>query len=100
MELSEMIKVMQHYADRGDVEFSRDNFKTILGTVNKKYDGDLSWNWSDFDYRIKEPNQKITIEKWLCIDANEDYVIIEAVEINTYHQLEKVKLIKSYEVEL
>ena len=101
MELKEMIKVMQHYADGGDVEFSRDNFKTILGTVNKKYDGDLSWNWSDYNYRIKEPKQKVTIEKWLLKDNNGDFFIIEGDKNNIeYAFRNKVKLIETYEVEL
>ena len=102
MELSEMIKVMQHYQNDGDIEFSRDNFKTILGTVNKKYDGDLSWNWSDYNYRIKEPKQKVTIEKWLIKDVNNgEYFIMESSGIETYYKhYEQIKLIESYEVEL
>ena len=100
MELKEMIKVMQHFEDGGDVEFSEDCFKTILGVAIKKHDGNLSWNWSDYNYRIKPEKQKVTIEKWLCQDKHEDLIIIETSNINTYHQLEKVKLIKSYEVEL
>ena len=92
MELSEMIKIMQHYENGGDVEVYKNDRWTIA--VNP------IWDWDNFEYRIKEPKQKVTIEKWLCIDANEDYVIIEAVDINTYHQLKKIKLIKSYEVEL
>ena len=102
MELCEMIKVMQHFKDGGDVEFSRDNFKTILGTVNKKYDGNLSWNWSDYNYRIKPEKQKVTIEKWLIKDVNNgEYFIMESSEIETYYKhYEQIKLIESYEVEL
>ena len=100
-----MIKAMQHYENGGDVEFSRDNFKTILGTVNKKYDGDLSWNWSDYNYRIKEPKQKVTIEKWLCKDISSgEYFIYDSSMVDIYIKetinSEKVKLIESYEVEL
>ena len=36
MELCEMIKVMQHFEDGGDVEYSTNNFNTIVGTANKK----------------------------------------------------------------
>ena len=100
MELCEMIKVMQHYQNDGDIEFSRDNFKTILGTVNKKYDGDLSWNWSDYNYRIKPEKQKVTIEKWLFRDKQGDFLVIEISNADNYKQYEKVKLIESYEVEL
>ena len=98
-DLKEQIEIMTHYLNGGDVEFSRDNFKTILGTVNKKYDGDLSWNWSDYNYRIKEPKQKVTIEKWLCRDYNGNFIVIETTGIDEYYY-KKVKLIESYEVEL
>ena len=102
MELCEMIKVMQHYDNGGEVEFSRDNFKTILGTVNKKYDGDLIWDWATYTYRIVAPKQKVTIEKWLIKDVNNgEYFIMESSEIETYYKhYEQVKLIESYEVEL
>ena len=36
MELSEMIKVMQHYENGGVVKYSTNNFNTIVGTANKK----------------------------------------------------------------
>ena len=36
MELKEMIKVMQHYDNGGEVEFSEDYFKVVLGEANKK----------------------------------------------------------------
>ena len=58
MELKEMIKVMQHYADGGEVEVYKNDRWTI--GVNP------IWDWDTFDYRIKEQKQKVTIEKWLC----------------------------------
>ena len=100
MELKEMIKVMQHYENGGEVEFSDDKFKTVLGEANKEDDGKLCWNWDEFDYRIKEPKQKVTVEKWLCIDDYEEYIIIEVVSISTYNNINKIKLIESYEVEI
>ena len=100
MELKEMIKVMQHYEDCGEVEFSDDNFKTVMGKANKEDDGKLCWDWDEFDYRIKEPKQKVTVEKWLCIDDYEEYIIIEVVSISTHNNINKIKLIESYEVEL
>ena len=36
MELKEMIEIMQHYANDGVVEYSTNNFNTIVGTANKK----------------------------------------------------------------
>ena len=59
-----------------------------------------NWNWNDFDYRIKEPKQKVTIEKWLGRSSKGDYIILEASNVNLYKGYELVKLIKSYEVEL
>ena len=36
MERKEMIKVMHHYENGGKVEYSTNNFNTIVGTANKK----------------------------------------------------------------
>ena len=97
MELKEMIKVMTHYLNGGEVEFKR----TIEDDT--KWEKLLRvpvWNWERFDYRIKEPKQKVTIEKWLCRDKHEDLIIIETSNIDNYTLYEKVKLIESYEVEL
>lgn len=99
MELKEMIKVMQHFEDGGDVEFSEDYFKTVLGEANKENDGKLSWDWNKFDYRIKETKPKVTIEKWLCQNNKGDFIVFETTDIDEYYY-KKVKLIKSYEVEL
>ena len=101
MELKEMIKVMQHFEDCGYVEFSDDKFKTLLGEANKEDDGGLSWDWDTYDYRIKEPKQKVTIEKWLCSDKQGSFVVVETTNIEEYTYItKKVKLIESYEVEL
>ena len=101
MELCEMIKVMQHYADGGTVEYSEDCFKTIKSESNNKNRVGLSWDWNEFDYRIKPEKQKVTIEKWLIKDVNSsEHFILESSSIDTYKHYEKVKLIESYEVEL
>lgn len=100
-DLKEQIEIMTHYLNGGDVEYSEDGFKTVLCTVNKERDGDLSWNWSDYTYRIKEQKQKVTIEKWLIKDVNSsEHLILESSDVDKYKLYEKVKLIKSYEVEL
>ena len=99
MELKEMIKVMQHYVNGGEVEFSDDNFETVLGEYNKEDDGDLCWNWEEFDYRIKEQKQKVTIEKWLVKDTDGVYRIIETSMADKLY-FEKIKLLETYEVEL
>ena len=94
-----MIKVMQHYDNGGEIEFSKDEFKTIIGEANKEDDGKLCWDWNEFAYRIKKIT-KVTIEKWLCRDKHENLIIIETSSIDNYKKYEKVKLIESYEVEL
>lgn len=97
MELKEMIKVMQHYDDGGDVEFSEDDFKVVLGEANKKDGGDLCWDWDTFKYRIKKLKQKVTIEKWLCKSGENSFYIHEGTDADG---LEKLKLLETYEVEL
>ena len=106
MKLEEMIEVMQHYENGGEVECSDDGFKTVLCTADKERDGDLGWNWSAFNYRIKEQKQKVTIEKWLCeyvaceeLKWSKRFFIIEKV-IPFKIAGKKVKLLESYEVEL
>ena len=107
MELKEMIKVMQHYDNGGDVEFSDDKFKTLLGEANKEDAGELCWDWDEFDYRIKEQKQNVTIEKWLIkdVDSGEHFIIgTSDIELNLkdFPEWKKVKLLETnvYEVEL
>ena len=93
MELKEMIKVMEHYANGREVECvekGNDNWEIVTKPL---------WNFDDFEYRIKEPKQKVTIEKWLCQDYHGNFIVIETTGIDEYYY-KKVKLIESYEVEL
>ena len=93
MELKEKIKVMDHFGNGGEVEYTETGF-------NKwRIASDPSWNWYDYKYRIKEPKQKATIEKWLCQDYHENFIVIETTHIDEYYY-KKVKFIESYEVEL
>ena len=97
MEVSEMIKVMQHFADGGEVEFKRKN------SNNTVWSSTLipTWSWDNLVYRIKEEKQKVTIEKWLMQSTrDEEYRIIETSLVDTVVNFKKVKLIESYEVEL
>ena len=99
MKLKEMIKVMQHYEDGGDIEYSEDNFKTILGKSNNKYIVGVSWDWGTYEYRIKKP--KVTIEKWIMQSTiDKEYRIIETSLVDKVVNFKKVKLIESYEIEL
>ena len=95
MELSEMIKVMQHYLNGGAIQrcnFGSHNYSDITT------EGYL-FNFCDYKYRIKEEKQKVTIEKWLCRDYHGNFIVIETTGIDEYYY-KKVKLIESYEVEL
>ena len=96
MKLKEMIKVIQHYEDGGAVQrcnFGSHNYSDITT------EGYL-FNFCDYKYRIKEPKEKVTIEKWLCRDRQGDFIVIEILNDDNYGLYEKVKLIESYEVEL
>lgn len=91
MELKEMIKVMTHYLNGGEVEVYKNDRWTI--GVNP------IWDWDTFDYRIKEPEQKVTIEKWLVKDTDGVYIIIETSMADNLY-FEKIKLLDTYEAEL
>ena len=96
MELSEMIKVMQHYLNGGAVQrcnFGSHNYSDITT------EGYL-FNFCDYKYQIKEPKEKVTIEKWLCQDDKGTFISLETSRIDDYLYCKKVKLIESYEVEL
>lgn len=93
MELKEMIKVMQHFADGGEIEVYK-NDRWIIG-VNP------IWDWDTFDYRIKEQKQKVTIEKWLMQSTiDNEYRIFETSLVDKVVNFKKVKLFETYEVEL
>ena len=57
MELKEMIKVMQHFADGGEVECAK------IGFDDWEIINHPCWNWLNYNYRIKEPKQKVTNKK-------------------------------------
>ena len=106
MELSEMIKVMTHYLNGGEVEYTHNKLNNVFGEAIKKHDGNLGWDWDTYTYRIIQPKQKVTIEKWLCeyvgceeLKGSKRFFIIEKV-VPFEVAGKKVKLIKSYEVEL
>ena len=92
-DLKEQIEIMTHYLNGGDIEWAKTGFDD-WGIAD-----DPCWNWHEFDYRKEEPKQKVTIEKWLCRDYHGNFIVIETTGIDEYYY-KKVKLIKSYEVEL
>ena len=82
MELKEMIEVMQHYEDGGEIEYTHNKLNNVFGEAIKKHDGNLGWDWDTYTYRITQPNQKVTIEKWLGRSGKVDYIILEASKSN------------------
>lgn len=103
--LEEQIKVMQHYANGGEVEINiiKDNNNEWYIKTNK----DLPFNWADKDYRIKEEKKTVTIEKWLCeydkcemLKGSKRFTIIEKAVPFEIGGMKQIKLIETYEVEL
>lgn len=98
MELKKKIEIMQHFENCGEVECVETGFD------NWKIANDLSWNWYDYNYRIKEQKQKVTIEKWLIKDVNSgEHFIMESSDVDlALKALDgcKLKLLETYEVEL
>ena len=100
--LKEMIKVMEHFENGGEVECG-----TIECIERGCYDWEIvdapCWNWYDFDYRIVYSKQKVMIEKWL-IEHDNIKVVVEASDIDSWLKpfatTKKLKLIESYEVEI
>jgi len=60
-ETLEAIKVMQHYADGGEVEL----YDSSLEEWIDAFDNDPSWIWTYNNYRIKKTTKKIKLEAWL-----------------------------------
>lgn len=94
--LKEQIEVMQHYANGGDIEiFSNDNW---VDAINP------GWNWNHCDYRIKKQKKAVIIEKWLMKTGDRNsFFIVEGDKsyLENYNsQVEKVRLLETYEVEV
>ncbi len=98
--IKEMIEVMEWFDNGGEVELKR-RFEN--DTEWRKLLGIPTWNWDDFDYRIRHSKPKITIEKWL-VEENNIKVVVEASDIDSWLKplptVQKLKLIESYEVEI
>ena len=92
-DLKEQIEIMTHYLNGGEVECvekGNDNWEIVTKPL---------WNFDDYNYRIKEPKQKVTIEKWLVKDTDGVYRIIETSMADKLY-FKKIKLLDTYEVEL
>ena len=94
-DLKEQIEIMTHYLNGGEVECvekGNDNWEIVTKPL---------WNFDDFEYRIKEPKPKVTIEKWLMQSTiDKEYRIFETSLVDRVVNFKKVKLMEIYEVEL
>lgn len=99
--IEEQIKVMKHYANGGEVEIKNARYpKTDFELLHKN---GHTFNFMDFDYRIKEEKKTIIIEKWIIfIEEENEYKIIETSNIDSYNTTayKRIKLLESYEVEV
>ena len=98
MELKEMIKVMQHYDNGGEVEYTDEDD----GHTSWRNCPNPIWDWFEFEYRIKRQKQKVTIEKWLMRGDTGCCFVLEGDSryFEGYQNITKVKLLETYEVEL
>ena len=59
-ETLEAIKIMQHYADGGEVEYYNSYFNSW------KHDKNPYWDFQNYNYRIKKTvTKKIKLEAWM-----------------------------------
>ena len=85
-DLKEQIEIMTHYLNGGEIECvekGNDNWEIVTKPL---------WNFDDFEYRIKEPKQKVTIEKWLIKDVNSGEYFIKEGEPKHLLYANKLKL--------
>lgn len=95
--IKEMIEVMEWFEEGGVIE-NNDPNNPFWGVC-------YCPNW---DWRVKEIKQKVTIEKWLIEDISINTkgikVVIETSDIDSwlksFPEAKKIKLIESYEVEI
>ena len=97
MTLREKLQVMEAFERVEEIELKNCDNEWIV------YDSP-SWDWVNNEYRIKpRPKQTVTIEKWLCKSAWDNYFIIEG-EVAFFktggYDKQQVKLIDTYDVEL
>lgn len=97
--IEEQIKVMQHFANGGKVEIS-------YGGNGKWEDAFMGretyFNWYHHNYRIKEQEKTITIEKWLMLGDTGHYFVLEGniSYFEDFKHITKVKHLNTYEIEI
>lgn len=94
--IEEMIKVMEHFKNGGEVEWRSDDILAVWMDLRSGH-----FNWIGNDYRIKEQKKTVTIEKWL-LERDGDITAVEGNEdsLTSWNGWKKVKLLNSYKVEI
>ena len=96
-DLKEQIEIMTHHLNGGEVEYVETGFDDWEVASHP------TWNWYDFEYRILPSKPKVTIKKWL-VEENDIKFVVETSDVDfllkSFPTAKKLKLIKSYEVEI
>ena len=97
MTLREKIEVMQAFERGEEIQVDKGYYGCWALTKEP------SWNWPENNYRIKSKKQIVTIEKWLCKSAWDNYFIIEGEKAffkTGGYDRQQVKLLSTREVEI
>lgn len=91
----EMIEVMQHFVNGGEIECAYYINENIWKPANCP-----NWDWSTTNYRIKTDNRLITIEKWLVCSNEGDYRVIDTSNMHMIKNIVTIKLLDTYDIEI
>lgn len=91
----EMIEVMQHFDNGGEIEYAYYLSENIWKSANCP-----NWDWSTTNYRIKTEKRLITIEKWLVRSNEGEYRVVEASNIHMIENIVTIKLLDTYVIEI
>lgn len=106
--LKEQIEVMTYFMNGGEVEqkyINEGEFGLADESPKWQNKSKLSFDWTNYNYRIKEKEKTVTIEKWLVKTSGNVLKIEEQdkrmFDCEDYNEIfTKVKLLESYEVYL
>lgn len=103
--IEEQIKVMQHFANGGEVEqkyICDGEFGNTQPSEKWIDKASKAFDWFNYDYRIKENKQTVTIEKWLFKDKDSYFELKgNIIYLESYAKCyERIKILETYEVEL
>jgi len=82
MTTEQMIEVMQHHANNGEVVFTHRGELGSWEVLPKQY---IYWNWDEYNYRIKPEPKKKTVWFWRVKTKSGGFFI------NHMHTEEKIR---------